>query len=42
VLEEYNLKGSNKWAFLGALALFFAVFFAFALLALTKINHSRR
>uniref|UniRef100_A0A7S0SD37 ABC transporter domain-containing protein n=1 Tax=Mantoniella antarctica TaxID=81844 RepID=A0A7S0SD37_9CHLO len=42
LLEEYDLKGSDKWGQLGALVLFFIVFFFFALLALTKVNHSRR
>jgi ATP-binding cassette subfamily G (WHITE) protein 2 len=42
VLEEYDLKDSDKWGYLGLLVVFFTVFFTLAFLALSFINHSRR
>jgi len=42
LLDAYDLKGVDKWAYLGYLLVFFFVFFLMALTAITKIDHSRR
>ena len=42
LLDAYDLKGVDKWAYLGYLLGFFFVFFLMALPAITKIDHSRR
>ena len=42
LLDAYDLKDVDKWAYLGYLLVFFFVFFLMALTAITKIDHSRR
>lgn len=42
ILQEYDLKGEDKWSYLGLLVAFFTIFFALAYLALSHIDHSRR
>jgi hypothetical protein len=42
LLDAYDLKGVDKWAYVGYLCLFFLAFFAAAFLALKHVNHSKR
>ena len=42
LLEFYDLRNKAKWAFVGYEAVFIAVFFVFAWLALTFIRHQKR
>jgi len=42
VLNHYDLDGASKWAWLGWLTLFFAVFWVLTWLALSTVRHQRR
>ena len=42
LLEFYDLRNKAKWAFVGYEAVFIAVLFVFAWLALTFIRHQKR
>jgi ATP-binding cassette subfamily G (WHITE) protein 2 len=42
ILEYYGMKGTNKWAYVGYLSLFWCAFVVFAWAALSFVRHQRR
>ncbi len=42
ILTFYDLRGKNKWAFVGYEAIFIVVFFILAWLALCLVKHQKR
>lgn len=42
ILEYFGLKGEDKWAYVGYLALFWAAFTGLTLLALMFVRHHKR